>query len=80
MEQTLTQPTRIVGRRLEKETLKRLLESDRAEFLAVYGRRRIGKTFLIRRFYEDAGVNRFTVTGQSNGKMRDQLKIFQKAI
>ncbi len=80
MAKPLPQPTRIVGRRPEIETLRRLLESDRAEFLAVYGRRRIGKTFLIRRFFEDAGVKRFTVTGQSHGTMRDQLRIFQKAI
>ena len=73
-------PARIVGRRPEIATLNRLLASNRAEFLAIYGRRRVGKTFLIRRFFEDIGVKRFMVTGKSRGKMREQLRIFQKAV
>ena len=38
---------KIIGRKNEIKTLERLYNSGRAEFVAVYGRRRVGKTFLI---------------------------------
>ena len=43
---------RLIGRALEQGVLKELLNSSKAEFLAVYGRRRIGKTFLIREYFK----------------------------
>ena len=43
----------IVGRRYEQEVLHACVESTRAEFIAVYGRRRIGKTFLVKQFFND---------------------------
>ena len=43
----------IVGRRYEQEVLHDCVESTRAEFIAVYGRRRIGKTFLVKQFFND---------------------------
>jgi len=38
----------IVGREKEIEVLQRIVESGDPEFVAVYGRRRVGKTFLIK--------------------------------
>ena len=38
----------LAGREREIEKLNRLVQSPKPEFLAVYGRRRVGKTFLIR--------------------------------
>ena len=38
----------LIGREKEVERLKNALNSDRSEFVAVYGRRRVGKTFLIK--------------------------------
>lgn len=38
----------IVGREKEIELLKGLLEEEESQFVAIYGRRRVGKTFLIR--------------------------------
>lgn len=38
----------IIGRRAELKILQDRLASNQAEFIAVYGRRRVGKTFLIR--------------------------------
>ncbi len=43
----------ILGRRQESAELQRLYDSKRAEFVAVYGRRRVGKTFLVREFFKD---------------------------
>lgn len=39
------------GREEEKKILLSLLDSDKSEFVAVYGRRRVGKTYLIRETY-----------------------------
>ena len=41
----------IIGREKEIATLRGLLTSDESQFVAVYGRRRVGKTFLIREAY-----------------------------
>ena len=38
----------IVGRENERKELLELLEKDESQFCAVYGRRRVGKTYLIR--------------------------------
>ena len=41
-----------IGREKEKETLLEALQSPEAEMVAVVGRRRVGKTFLIKKVYE----------------------------
>ena len=68
----------IIGREKEKAALKQYLESGAPEFLVVYGRRRIGKTFLIREFFH--GKLDFYVTGLANGKKEDQLQAWDMAI
>jgi len=72
--------TEMVFKRDEEETLTDFLESKRAEFLAVYGRRRVGKTFLINAFFEKKKVIFFKVTGSKNGERAEQLGHFIKAI
>lgn len=42
----------IIGRIKESRELLRLTESDSSEFVAIYGRRRVEKTFLVREFYK----------------------------
>ena len=44
---------RLIGREKEKELLKKFYNSGRPEFVAVYGRLRVGKTFMIRKFFKD---------------------------
>ena len=44
---------KIIGRKAEQQKLYRLLEAEEAEFLVVYGRRRVGKTFLIHNFFKE---------------------------
>jgi uncharacterized protein len=70
----------IIGREKEVHTLKELLTSPYPEFLALYGRRRIGKTFLIRRFFEDKDVIFFDITGAKKAPLREQTKNFIKQI
>lgn len=42
---------RLVSRNRECDELQRCLESDRSEFVIISGRRRIGKTYLIDKFF-----------------------------
>ncbi|MBD3345099.1 MAG: hypothetical protein GF401_08570 [Chitinivibrionales bacterium] len=48
--------TSIIGRKTEKKILHDLLNSTKPEFLALYGRRRVGKTFLISEYFEGKGI------------------------
>ena len=42
----------IIGREMEMHTLAECMQSTRSELIAVYGRRRIGKTFLIKEYFK----------------------------
>ena len=42
-----------IGRENELNTLNRLYNSDKFEFVVIYGRRRVGKTALINEFVND---------------------------
>ena len=70
---------KIIGRREEKKLLKNRLASKEAEFIAVYGRRRVGKTYLIKSCIEEVGSNSIQVTGLKDGSLRSQLDIFKRA-
>ncbi len=65
---------KILGRKKEVTLLNDCLESRRPEFLAVYGRRRVGKTYLIREFFGQKFS--FYATGVANKKTRDQRRAF----
>ena len=55
---------KLIGRQAEIEILHRALESEKSEFVAIYGRRRVGKTFLIKEIF---GANyTFYFTGLAN--------------
>lgn len=68
----------LVGRREELKTLNEYLSSDRSEFIAVYGRRRVGKTFLIRKVVEDHFA--FFMTGVHGVSKSEQLINFSIAL
>lgn len=65
---------RIVGRHAERLRLEQILASQEAEFVAVYGRRRVGKTHLIREFFEPRAETFFVVTGQKDAPREVQLR------
>ena len=68
----------IIGREKERSALKQYYESNTPEFLVVYGRRRIGKTFLIREYF--GGAFDFYATGLANGKKKEQLQAWNDAM
>lgn len=68
----------IVGREKEKARLKEYILSERSEFIAIYGRRRVGKTFLVKELFE--GQFTFRMTGRENARLSDQLLSFSYAL
>ncbi|MBD3315130.1 MAG: hypothetical protein GF344_05040, partial [Chitinivibrionales bacterium] len=65
----------IIGRESEKKVLRGLLDSTKPEFVALYGRRRVGKTFLINQFFEDKGVY-FELLGSKDSSNETHLARF----
>lgn len=68
----------MIGRKKEIEELERAYESDESEFVAVYGRRRVGKTFLVRETFNDRFV--FSHTGIAGEGRVVQLRRFRRSI
>jgi hypothetical protein len=68
----------LIGRKLEIEELERYVASDRAEFVAIYGRRRIGKTFLVNNVFRDRLS--FSMTGIIDGTFEEQMHVFADAM
>jgi uncharacterized protein len=68
----------MVGRIEEIKIMQALLQSPKSEMLAVYGRRRIGKTYLIKNVYKSR-IN-FEFTGTQNGNVQNQLFKFSEKL
>jgi len=68
----------IIGRERERRLLARCEASKKPEFVAVYGRRRVGKTFLITEHFGNKFA--FSVTGISDANRKDQLREFRKSL
>ena len=68
----------LIGRSKEQEQLLSLLKSDQSEFVAIYGRRRVGKTYLIRQTYKNKFA--FQHSGLAKGTMEEQLEEFQYSL
>ncbi len=68
----------MVGRRNEIEELLKSYKSSESEFVAVYGRRRVGKTFLIRNVFSEKFA--FQHSGLAKGGMKKQLRQFVSSL
>lgn len=68
----------LIGRVSELRSLQGYINSERSEFVAVYGRRRVGKTFLIRKAASDNFA--FFVTGVYKATKSEQLTNFAIAL
>ena len=69
---------KLIGRTRECEELKWSMESHRSELIVMYGRRRVGKTFLVRRFFND--TYSFHYVGAHRQKKNVQLQNFREAL
>jgi uncharacterized protein len=68
----------IIGRKKELLKLESILKSKKSEFLTVYGRRRVGKTFLIREYFDYTFD--FQISGLGNANKEQQLFNFDTAL
>jgi hypothetical protein len=68
----------MIGRKEEIEILESLKQSSQSAFVAAYGRRRVGKTYLIRHVFQDSFT--FQMTGIGNVEMPQQLGNFHGAM
>ena len=64
----------IIGRAAERERLEKCLRAEQAQLIIVYGRRRVGKTFLINQFF--GGRFDFKLTGAYAEPRETQLRYF----
>jgi uncharacterized protein len=64
----------MIGRQSEIANLERAMSSSKAELVAVFGRRRVGKTYLIQQFFKNK-ID-FELTGLKDGNKEQQLRNF----
>ncbi|SHI62089.1 hypothetical protein SAMN02745229_03359 [Butyrivibrio fibrisolvens DSM 3071] len=69
---------KIVGRKREKDYLMQCLKSKRPELVVVYGRRRVGKTYLIKEYFNKQFS--FYAIGLTDEKTKEQLRGFSASL
>ena len=69
---------KIIGRDAENAKLKSWYKSGKAEFIAIYGRRRVGKTYLVNTFFDNQFT--FDATGIIGGTRTEELDAFYSAL
>ncbi len=68
----------LIGRKNEIQKLDNIVQSKKSEFLAIYGRRRVGKTFLVREYFDYKFD--FQVSGLANADTAQQLFNFDTVL
>lgn len=66
--------TKLIGRKKELHEIGAIMANDRPELVAVYGRRRVGKTFLVRQSVGERLC--FYITGVYQSPLKEQLRNF----
>ena len=69
---------RIIGRKAEIRELEKCEKSNKSELVCVFGRRRVGKTFLVEQTF--SGYFTFRATGIETGNTRMQLRAFHQRL
>lgn len=71
----------MIGRKNEIKLFESVLESNSSTFIAFYGRRRVGKTFLVRNYFDDySGVDFISFTGNKARTSRQEVSLFKKVL
>lgn len=70
--------TNIIGRKNEQDLLKEYCESSKAELVAIYGRRRVGKTYLVKQYFNNDFD--FYFTGSFETPRNTQLTLFKREL
>ena len=74
----MTYSKTIIGRHEEQDIIKDCINTDKAEFIAVYGRRRVGKTYLIKQYFKNQFD--FYTSGIYDLRNEDQLENFRQQL
>ncbi|MBQ4406878.1 MAG: ATP-binding protein [Bacteroidales bacterium] len=69
---------KLIGRKSQTAELDEIMKSDAPEFVVIFGRRRIGKTYLINQYYDDKFT--FKHTGLASKDKNEQLKNFGESL
>ena len=69
---------RVIGRKYEQHVLQNICNEKEARLIAVYGRRRVGKTYLVKYFFNERFD--FFFTGSFETSMKVQLTLFREAL
>ena len=76
----------MIGRKKEAAELNRLYQTGKAEFVAIYGRRRIGKTYLVDEVFKNkfsfrhAGLSPAESNDEQQGQLKSQLEHFYNMV
>lgn len=70
----------VIGRDPEKQILDTIYSSREAELVAVYGRRRVGKTYLVKHHFQAKKCVYFHITGIKKGAIKVQLERYTKVL
>ena len=69
---------RIIGRDYEQHVLQNICEEEEARLVAIYGRRRVGKTYLVKYYFKEKFD--FFFTGSFETPTKVQLSLFRTAL
>lgn len=69
---------KIIGRRHEQDLIAEYCETPKAELVAIYGRRRVGKTYLVKQYFDNNFD--FCFTGSLETPRSTQLTLFKKEL
>jgi uncharacterized protein len=78
MAELLQNDTLLVGRNYELKQLQALNTTPESELVSITGRRRVGKTFLVKQVYNKE--LKFYVTGIKDGSKANQINVFMEAL
>ena len=67
----------MIGRKNEQELLQEAIDKDRAQFIVVYGRRRVGKTFLINEFFHNTYAFKHTAVSPLNENLKPKKNLLK---
>lgn len=70
----------LIARNREQKRLNAFFNANEARLLALYGRRRVGKTYLIENFFKPKNCVFFQATGVKNGGLSRQVGLFVNEI
>ncbi len=68
----------MIGREKERQMLRNAYESSESQFVAIYGRRRIGKTYLVRETFNNSFT--FYHSGAARENTKNQLHLFKNSL